>query len=39
MYHLQVLSEVGVLHVLPSEANRTATPENAVLFILLHTVA
>lgn len=34
--HLQVLPEVSVLHVLPSEAHRAAPPKLTVVFIFLH---
>ena len=33
--NLQVFSEMGVLHVLKPEAHRAATPEDAVLLVLL----
>ena len=32
---LEVLAQVGVLHVLPSEAHRTAPPEDSMQLILL----
>ncbi len=35
MTDLKVLTQVGVLHVLPSEAHRTAPPEDSMLLILL----
>lgn len=35
---LEVLAQVGVLHVLPSEAHRAAAPEDSMQLILLKHV-
>lgn len=35
MTDLEVLAQVGVLHVLPSEAHRAAPPEDSMQLILL----